>query len=135
MNNVSQDEQDEYAKLAIDNGMRIAIVLCHMRAFKAGWYDGVDVDDKYFIGTRYALMHSEISEGFEYARKGSGKSDHIPEFTGEEEELADLLIRVFDYAGSRDLAIVDAFFAKLEYNLNRADHKRENREKEGGKKF
>jgi hypothetical protein len=65
-----------------------------------------------------ALMHSELSEALEAARS-PGPSDKIPEFTGVEEELADLVIRAFDSSVERDLNLPDAIIAKLRYNLTR----------------
>ena len=50
-------------------------------------------------------------------------------------ELADAVIRIFDYAGGFGYDIEGAIFDKLAYNAKRADHKPENRIKEGGKKF
>jgi NTP pyrophosphatase (non-canonical NTP hydrolase) len=69
-------------------------------------------------GELIALIHSEASELLEAVRK-PGKSDHIPGFTGEEEELADILIRVFDYAGGRNLNLAEALHAKLAFNAGR----------------
>ena len=79
-------------------------------------------------------MHSELSEALEAIRKGK-MDDHLPQYPGEVVELADCLIRILDYCGAHDLDIHGAFLDKLAYNHGRADHKRENREKEGGKKF
>lgn len=71
-------------------------------------------------GEKIALMHSELSEMLEAVRKHDGQpSEHIPAFTAEEEELADLLIRAFDYAGFFNLRLADAFHAKLLFNLER----------------
>lgn len=53
----------------------------------------------------------------------------------EEVELADALIRIFDYAGAYKLDLGGALLEKMAYNKNRADHKIENRRKEGGKKI
>lgn len=86
------------------------------------------------VGEMIALMHSELSEGLEAARKDLS-SDHIPEFTGLEEELADALIRIFDFAGAVKLRLGEAFVAKMRYNAEREDHKMENRMAEGGKKI
>lgn len=69
-------------------------------------------------GEKIALMHSELSEALEADRKDL-ISDHIPEFTGVEEELADCLIRILDFAGHYELRLADAFSAKLQYNLTR----------------
>lgn len=70
-------------------------------------------------GEMIALMHSELSEALEGIRKPGTMSDKIPTFTPEEEELADLLIRVFDYCGGHNVRLADAVIAKLEYNSNR----------------
>lgn len=67
---------------------------------------------------KLALMHSELSEALEADRKGL-RSDHIPSFTGVEEELADCMIRIFDFAGRHNLRLGEAFIAKLQYNLSR----------------
>lgn len=69
-------------------------------------------------GEKIALMHSELSEALEADRKKL-TSDHIPDFDGIEEELADCMIRIFDFAGHHELRLAEAFSAKLEYNLTR----------------
>lgn len=69
-------------------------------------------------GEKIALMHSELSEALEADRKGL-TSDHIPGFSGIEEELADCMIRILDFAGHHDLRLAEAFTAKLQYNLTR----------------
>lgn len=80
------------------------------------------------------LMHSEISESYEGFRKGL-KDEHLPEFDNHDIELADLLIRLFDYCGTYGIDLERAFWAKRQYNAVRPDHKPENRRKRGGKKF
>lgn len=84
--------------------------------------------------TKIALMHSELSETLEGLRKGL-KDDHLPHRNAEEVELADVLIRIFDYAAWREFDIAGAVAEKLAYNENREDHKPEARAKAGGKKF
>lgn len=67
---------------------------------------------------KFALMHSEISEALEAMRKDL-PSDKIPGYTGEEEELADLLIRVLDYSHHFQLRLGEAIAAKMKMNLSR----------------
>lgn len=69
-------------------------------------------------GEKIALMHSELSEALEADRK-SLTSDHIPDFTGVEEELADCVIRILDYAAEHDLRLGLAVIEKMRYNLSR----------------
>lgn len=45
------------------------------------------------------------------------------------------MIRVADMAGGLNINVAEAFADKLFYNAERADHKLDNRAKDGGKKF
>lgn len=108
--------------------------LCHGLAKEAGWWEGRDISDPLACGAVYALIHSELSEGLEGMRKDL-MDDHLLYRKMEEVELADAIIRILDYAGAKDLDVGGALIEKLEYNRNRADHKPENRAKEGGKKI
>jgi len=103
--------------------------ICHASSVIPGWWDNPRNP-----GELIALMHSELSEALEGIRKDA-QDDHLPEFKSVEVELADALIRIFDYAGAANLRLGEAFVAKLAYNAQRADHKRENRAKVGGKSF
>lgn len=87
------------------------------------------------VGLKLALTVGEIGEALEAVRKNKGADDHIPEFTAEEVELADVIIRLMNYATDRKLRLADAIFAKNEYNRTRADHSKEGRAAEHGKKF
>jgi NTP pyrophosphatase (non-canonical NTP hydrolase) len=78
------------------------------------------------------LMVSEIAEMSEGVRKNL-PDDKLPQYSAEEVELADLLIRAFDYAGWRKLRLGEAFWAKLEYNRTRQDHTDAARRAAGGK--
>lgn len=85
-------------------------------------------------GEMIALMHSELSEALEGVRKDK-QDDHLPHLKSVDVELADLLIRVFDYCHRRKINLGSAFIQKNVYNAHRPDHKPENRLKKGGKKF
>jgi len=97
----------------------------HKTAVEKGWWPENPQDRNQ--GEAIALMHSELSEGLEALRKNLN-SDHIPEFKGIEEELADTVIRIMDFGQAFNLRIAEAIIAKIEYNKHRAY-------KHGGKKF
>lgn len=117
--------EDTYKKININDLARY----CHAHSVIPGWWD-----TPRNAGELIALIHSEISEALEGIRKDA-QDDHLPEFKSVEVEFADALIRIFDYAGAANLRLGEAFVAKLAYNAQRADHKRENRAKPGGKQF
>lgn len=86
------------------------------------------------IGELLCLVHSEVSEAMEGARKGL-MDDKLPHRPMLEVELADAVIRCFDMAGGLGLDLSGAIAEKLAFNASRSDHKIENRAAEGGKKF
>ena len=80
------------------------------------------------------LIVSEISEAMEGERKGL-MDDHLPHRRAAEVELADALIRIFDYAGAHGYDLDGAMAEKRAYNKIRADHKVEARLAADGKKW
>lgn len=66
-----------------------------------------------------ALEHAELSEALEALRHGNKPSDHIPGFTGVEEELADVIIRIMDHAAGKGHRVAEAIVAKMAYNRTR----------------
>ena len=70
------------------------------------------------VGEALMLMTSELAEGMEAHRKGL-KDDHLPEYDGLHVELADCMIRIFDFCGAHKINIGDIIQAKLKYNASR----------------
>jgi hypothetical protein len=87
------------------------------------------------IGLKLALVVSEISEALEAVRTNTEFDDHIPEFSAEEAEIADAVIRLMNYATDRKLRLAEAIVAKNEFNRNRQDHSKDARAGEHGKRF
>lgn len=114
--------------------LNVMVALCHGRSKAAGWWDGVDPNDKNVYGAKIALIHSEASESLEGDRKDL-MDDHLPHRKMAEVELADLIIRVCDLAGAKGFDLGGAVAEKLEYNRTRKDHTREARAAAGGKKI
>ena len=86
-------------------------------------------------GLKLALVMGELGETLEAVRKNLGPDSHIPEFTSEEAEVADAIIRLMNYATDRKLRLAEAIVAKNEFNLNRSDHSKEARAGVNGKRF
>lgn len=87
------------------------------RSNREGWdFNSENLES---VASKLALMHSEISEALESLREGDPVSDKIPEFTGMEEEFADLIMRLMHISHKRNLRVPEAIFAKLNYNLTR----------------
>ena len=95
----------------------------HQTACDKGWWDG-DRND----GELIALMHAELSEALEALRHDNQPDDHIPDYSGVEAEMADVIIRIMDFGRARGHHIAEALEAKITYNKTRAY-------KHGGKSF
>lgn len=70
-------------------------------------------------GQKIALIHSEVSEVLEANREGNPPSAKIPEFSSEEDELADVVIRIMAYAHKHGYDVPGAVLAKSFYNTSR----------------
>lgn len=87
----------------------------HQIAISKGWWDNASP-----IGTRIALMHSELSEALEADRLNNPPDDKIPKFSGIEAELADTIIRILDTAEADGFDVIGAMIAKAEMNAGRS---------------
>jgi NTP pyrophosphatase (non-canonical NTP hydrolase) len=85
-------------------------------------------------GELLMLIVSEIAEAMEGERKNL-MDDKIPHRRMAEVELADALIRIFDYAGAYGYDIDGAIAEKLVFNAQRTDHTPEARLKVNGKQW
>lgn len=105
---------------------------------EAGWWKNIVTNEAFpqgdvtLILSKLALVHSEVSEALEGVRKNL-MDDKLPHRKMIEVELADAVIRILDLCGHEGLDLAGAIDEKLAYNSQRADHKIENRLKEGGK--
>jgi len=89
---------------------------------------------KALVAEKLCLVHSEVSEAMEGARKNL-PDDKLPHRSMIEVELADAIIRILDLCGAMNLDLAGAIFEKLAYNKTREDHQVSNRMKENGKAY
>ena len=127
----------------IQHNLNSVAAIINQRNAAAGWWTNLETGEsmltkagekpKRNVPEMIMLIVTEVSEAMEGYRKGI-KDDHLPHRDMLEVELADALIRILDMAHGIGYDIGGAVAEKLEYNMRRADHKIENRLKDGGKK-
>lgn len=127
------------AKIEVKDAAHALQEVCHAASFNAGWWvntkTGVDTrDNPMCFSQKLMLIVSEVAEAMEGDRK-SLMDDKLPHRPMREVELADAVIRIFDLAGAYNMDLGGAIAEKLAYNAQRADHKLENRQAEGGKAY
>jgi len=86
----------------------------HRIAVEHGWWE-----KERSAGEALMLMVTELSEAMEAWREGSPESEKIPGFSQVEEELADAIIRILDFAGGHHLDMEGALEAKMAFNETR----------------
>lgn len=87
----------------------------HQTSIDSGfWADiGLMGENDLFLANKFVLMHSEISEAYEEFRKIERSDELI------EEELADAVIRIMDFAEFCGYDLAEAISKKNSYNRTR----------------
>ena len=89
----------------------------HASAALRGLYDGTE--HKKPDGEKIALMHADLSKAVLAICGDNPADEHLPEHDVLTVKLADLIIRVLDYAEWRQLPLADALVSKAQFNLTR----------------
>lgn len=88
-------------------------------ATRGGFYDGFE-DTPLHRAIKAGLIITEASELFDALRTPGKVCEKTPELTAEEEELADIAIRLFDYCGWRGVDLSKVIRIKSEVNRARS---------------
>jgi len=89
-------------------------IYIHETAIEHGWWDTNRSD-----GETILRMFTELAEAVKAIRTGNKPSEHIPDFSELEEELADVVIRILDFGEQRGLKIGLAVLEKMKFNDSR----------------
>lgn len=106
--------------------INILVNEAHINAVNKGWHDEPRTPAECI-----ALMHSELSEALEDIRQGYGLTEYYWEGEkpcGVPSELADTVIRIFDFCGEHKIDLAEAIATKMKYNDTRPH-------RHGGKKL
>jgi predicted dehydrogenase len=99
-------------KTRILSGLAFAQVEAHETAVRFGHWD-----KPRDLASAFALVHRDAARALEVITVGDGPSPKLgKEFTRAEEALADVIIRILDIAGGKNLHVPAALVAKLELN-------------------
>lgn len=104
----------------MNNTVNEYVALAYNNAVEKGWHE----KDR-TIGDLICLMHSELSEALEEHRNGKAPNEIYfnPEKPTKPEgipvELADCVIRIFDFCGKYDIDLQKVINDKMIYNQSR----------------
>lgn len=124
---ITRNEDDGEGRRGIS--LRELQTSVHDLAREKGWWDGYDRDDLGWLKlttdqllAKVSLIHAELSEAVEEARKSNDHGMYLGE-GGKPEgfvvELADAVIRTLDLCGALGLDLEAAIVAKHEFNKTR----------------
>ena len=132
--------------MEIEESMNTLAQRCYEANLTGGWHHDLNTNeyidfDKSFW-EKISLVHSECSEAVEHFRKGgvTRPDDKLVDESGVRTEICDAIIRLAGMLGQMDNDYQEngrsgyVLSKKMQFNANRADHKVENRRKDGGKK-
>lgn len=98
-----------------DETCKLAFHFMSCEVIDAGWRD-----ENMTFGDYVALLHSEVSEILEAFRDyGTTRTYHNNKPVDVGSEMADVLIRLIDFADICGVNLVDEFYRKMEYNRTR----------------
>lgn len=112
---------DQFFIEALPTAFNAFAKIVHQNAVDKGFWKELDGLPAHIAAlSRFALMHSELSEAVERIRKNPhARDEKCPAFTNLEVELADAVIRIMDFADAWGLNVGGAIRAKHDYNLTR----------------
>jgi NTP pyrophosphatase (non-canonical NTP hydrolase) len=92
-----------------------AVQAAYTNAVRKGFWPSADVN----LAEALMLMVTELAEACEAERRGNPTSEHITGFSAVEEELADVILRIYNLCGKKHWRIAEAVLAKLDFNATR----------------
>lgn len=136
-----ENDLDDQEQMFIDM-FEVMQARAHDQAISKGWWEDyhdlqeiidnglegyTDAEKAYYRKTfatihdlsKIALIHSEQGEATEGLRHGNPPDQHLSQFTSEEVEDADTIIRIMDKSQRKANRLGEAIIAKMRYNATR----------------